>query len=729
MLIAFVALASAWNVVVPPYENLDELEHAEVVRHIAVTGRLPAHGSAEAAGYHVRQEASQPPLYHLLAAGWARLWRLPTAPHDPDPVPAAAVACGPTGTLYGKATWRHDPAAESFPWRDQILTLHGLRAFSTLLQVLTLVATWTLARRVFPRGPVPVLATILVAFNPQFLLVAAGVNNDNAITPLATWGLVLGYDLWDRGPQRWRPWALGVVSGLALLSKLSGLALVGVGGLALLVRLLERRTTLRDTLLQALPMVLLPAAIAAPWLARNLHLYGDLTALSPMLVLVGQRQAPMDWAEVRLMVLSYWGQLPCAFYPRAVYWPYLALTVGGLAGLALRARHLAHRQRRLLALCAVWFGVVVLAWVRWNTITYATGGRLLFPAIGALAVLLAAGWRGLHSRLARVWSVIVPVWALIVLMVGPAAAFAPPPVLSEPGPVPHAVDASFGPSIVLHGYDASIRTAPLACALASSAYCSPVLDLTLLWEAREPVDEDLTLVIQLVSPVPGETELRLNDNGWPGHGTLPTASWPVGRVIRDRYRLPLGPTHHPTQAWTLTVGFVNPETGERVPLTVGGAPAGDMASLAQLRVPGTVPPAPDRQGLASPVAFGGDPASGAIVLEDATVAPGTEDTTQITLSWRSEAAVDRDLVTFVHAYDRAGTLLATGDGPPQRGAFPTQLWEPGDRILSTHALTTAEGAATIAVGLYDPTSGERLPAARDGVPLADNAAIIWQATP
>lgn len=34
LLLAFVALALAWNVVVPPYENLDEIEHAEVIRYV-----------------------------------------------------------------------------------------------------------------------------------------------------------------------------------------------------------------------------------------------------------------------------------------------------------------------------------------------------------------------------------------------------------------------------------------------------------------------------------------------------------------------------------------------------------------------------------------------------------------------------------------------------------------------------------------------------------------------
>ena len=377
ILITFIALALAWNVLIPPYENLDEIEHAEVVRHIAVTGRLPVHGEAEAAGYHVRQEASQPPLYHILAAGWSCLWRLPTVPHTPDPIPEDIVACGPSGAFYNKATWARDPYQNGLAWTGALRTLYTLRLFSTLLQIATVAGIWTLARRVFRTGPVPLLATALVAFNPQFLLVASGVNNDNAVTPLATWGLVLAYDLWDKGPNTRRVLVFGALSGLAGLSKLSGLALFGLGGLAMLIRTVQRqnqesrvksqesRVFMRLAGWSAL-MIALALLIVAPWLLRNQKLYGDPTALAPMLEKVGRRDYPMDLNEVKLMLLSYWGQLPCTFYPRALYWPYLLLMALGFAGLAIGWRRFSQRQKVALSLCAVWFGVIVVAWVRWN---------------------------------------------------------------------------------------------------------------------------------------------------------------------------------------------------------------------------------------------------------------------------------------------------------------------------------------------------------------------------
>ncbi len=728
ILLAFVALTTAWNVLIPPYENLDELEHAEVVRHILVTDRLPVHDQAEALGFHVRQEASQPPLYHILAAGWSRLLGLPTTPHTPSLVPGAVVACGPAGTFYNKATWKHDPFARDAMWQGSLLTLHGQRAFSTLLQVTTLIGVWTLARRIFTDGTVAEMATVLVAFNPQFQLLAAGVNNDNTVIPLATWGLVVGFDLWYRGPTWRRSLLFGILSGLAALSKLSGLGLIGVGGLALLVRTVERRTAFRDAVTHGLMIVLPAALLMSPWLVRNIRLYGDPTALAPMLAKVGTRGTPIALGEARLMLLSYWGQLPCSFYPRALYWPYLLLMAAGLIGLVLGWRRMARRRRAMIALCTIWFTVIVVAWIRWDMITAATGGRLLFPAIAAMAMLLAAGWHEISPRLVRVWAALLPVWALIVLIAGPITMLAPPALMPATTVPPNPMAASFAGDVLLLGHAAEIIQPRAACLLISSAYCAPTLDLTLYWQAAEPIASDLTMVIQLVSPIPGATDLRFNYNHWPGRGNLPTSAWPVGPVIRDHYRLPLPTSAAATQAWRLDIAFVDPATSERVPVTVDGQDASSSLTLTLLRVPDGQPASLQDNQLSAPVSFTVPGASlPTILLQAATATRDADGNWVVTVLWENVAPIDTDVVTFVHAYDDNGQLLGTGDGPPRQGAFPPHLWEPGDRIAGTHTITLDPETrpAHIAVGLYLPTSGQRLTATQEETPVLNNAVVVW----
>jgi hypothetical protein len=800
LIFAFFTLALAWNLAVPPYENLDEIEHFEVTRYIAVTGRLPVHQDPDVAGFHVGQEASQPPLYHILGAGWMRLLGLSRDALAVAPVPEDVVACGPSGTFYNKATWTHNPY-DGIIWQGPRLTLHMLRLFSTLLQIATLLGTWTLARRVFPRGVLPALVTAIVAFNPQFLLVAAGVNNDNLITPLATWGLVLAFDLavpstprekggqGSHGAQRFKIKVLlyGVLSGLAALSKLSGLALVGLGGVILLGRAWRPRRPWRERvsfrhLLQWGALMIVPMLlIVSPWVIRNVLLYGDPTALKPMLNIVGRRTPPPIFSESRLMLLSYWGQLPCSFYPRAIYWPYLLLMAGGLLGLLMEVReHLMgfHHSRggaRLIALgiAALWFLVIVVAWVRWNSITPAPGGRLLFPAIAALALLLTAGWdkggqRGLGalSITPRFIAAFLPLWALVTLRAGPIEIFAPPPLLSEDnfsrldlqlqpftfGPQATDSQATQVGIAQLHGYEAQIVNPHFACVFASSTYCNPSLSVDLLWQPVAPFHKNWTLAIQLVSPIPGETDLLLNYNHWPGHGNLPTSAWPssssgISRfaqadsstLIRDSYILPMSNIDVATQAWDVQVALFDVESGVRLPVRMDGQPVGDRAPIATLRVPGENPlcPTSTQGALLSPSPRLGD----AIDLQAAVVEPsgvseshdGQGPVWRVTLCWESVAALSEDYTVFVHAYNAEGELLATGDGPPMRGAFPTRLWAPGDRILDVHhlALDVEDESAidqllTIAVGLYHPVSGARLPAVQDEDRLLNDAVPVWE---
>lgn len=718
ILVTFVSLALAWNITIPPYENLDEIEHAEVIRHIAVTGRLPVHGEAEAAGFHVRQEASQPPLYHLLGAAWVRLRGLPREAPDVRPIPATFVACGSGDTLYNRVTWSRDPYT-GFPPEGHRRTVYALRLLSTLLQCATVAGTWALARRLAPRGFVAPLATAVVAFNPQFLLLAAGVNNDNLVIPLATWALVLLVDIWQRGPTPTRLLGFGILTGLAALSKLSGLGLLGLGGLTLLAYAWRQRAPLTRLLRWGVLLVVPALALVAPWLGRNWRLYGDLTALAPMLDVVGRTAVRVDlWGTFQLMLRSYWGQLPCAFYPRALYWPFFALLGGGCVGLVAHFRTLARRTE--LALLGGWFVIIVVAWVRWNALTPATGGRLLFPAAPALAVLLAVGWQQLQPRLARAWAIWLPLGALITLLAGAAPLFAPPARLEDSTPLPHTTDVVFGAeAIALRGYEVQLTESRLACWLVQSSYCRPALELQLYLEALRPLDEEWALAVQLVSARPGDNTLRLTYDAWPGHGNLPTSAWPAGTLLREKLLLPLPASDLPTQAWELHLAFYDGETKARLPVTLAGQPAGDAARLDTLRIQGSQPPCDTLPPLEMPARFGE-----ALALTHAALTE-RDDAWEVTLCWESLAPVDADYTVFVHACAADGALLATGDAPPMGQAFPTHLWLPGDRVLDSHRLTAAEAPVTIAVGLYHPETGARLAAFVGAERQPNDALVLW----
>jgi len=84
----------------------------------------------------------------------------------------------------------------------------------------------------------------------------------------------------------------------------------------------------------------------------------------------------------------------------------------------------------------------------------------------------------------------------------------------------------------------------------------------------------------------------------------------------------------------------------------------------------------------------------------------------LTLHWRALAATERPLVVFVHLVDERGEVRGYGDGEPGSGAFPTTGWLAGEYLADEHTVVVAPDAPAasyrLAIGLYDPTTGQRL---------------------
>jgi len=83
----------------------------------------------------------------------------------------------------------------------------------------------------------------------------------------------------------------------------------------------------------------------------------------------------------------------------------------------------------------------------------------------------------------------------------------------------------------------------------------------------------------------------------------------------------------------------------------------------------------------------------------------------VRLWWDARAAFDAPYTVFVH-YLRDGGQIAQHDGQPGHGLLPTTLWQPGDLILDEHPLPdlTLESARDrLRLGLYRSDTGEHLP--------------------
>ncbi len=100
---------------------------------------------------------------------------------------------------------------------------------------------------------------------------------------------------------------------------------------------------------------------------------------------------------------------------------------------------------------------------------------------------------------------------------------------------------------------------------------------------------------------------------------------------------------------------------------------------------------------------------------------------QLTLYWHCLAPVQGDYTIFVHVVHADGGpgIFGQQDSPPLHGTYPTSRWRPGQTLADDFELTiradAPAGAYTLAVGLYDPITGARLPATdATGNPLGDH---------
>jgi hypothetical protein len=83
-----------------------------------------------------------------------------------------------------------------------------------------------------------------------------------------------------------------------------------------------------------------------------------------------------------------------------------------------------------------------------------------------------------------------------------------------------------------------------------------------------------------------------------------------------------------------------------------------------------------------------------------------------------------DYTVFVHILDGAGRMLGQDDGIPQRGAFPTTMWQPGDVVDDVHELGIEQRPGlSLEIGLYTRPGLQRVPALQPGKPAADHVLL------
>lgn len=134
----------------------------------------------------------------------------------------------------------------------------------------------------------------------------------------------------------------------------------------------------------------------------------------------------------------------------------------------------------------------------------------------------------------------------------------------------------------------------------------------------------------------------------------------------------------------------------------------------QLFGSGATPVAPAAAPL--PARFEGGIALAAADVGPADPRPG--DILAVALHWRADAAPRERLTVFVHVVDTGGRLVAQHDAEPAGGSRPTDAWHTGEAIADRHGVSlpadAPRGPLRVIVGLYRPTTAERLRRAGSG---------------
>ncbi|MCQ3978208.1 MAG: hypothetical protein DPW09_32685, partial [Anaerolineae bacterium] len=291
--------------------------------------------------------------------------------------------------------------------------------------------------------------------------------------------------------------------------------------------------------------------------------------------------------------------------------------------------------------------------------------------------------------------------------------------------VTHPLEANFAGQVKLLGYDLPQRR----------VQPGEGLPLTLYWQGLRWMGEDFVIFERLLDNEGmawGGYDRRAKEN-------YSTLFWAPGEIVTDGFAVPVDAAapsgvYHLSLGWYRRAGeqadslaIINPATGQPTestavmigPIKVGGPPSGiTMASVApqtemnvtlgeQIKLLG-FDLANQQMSQAVPVTTPRLLASSPLYL---------------TLYWQALAAPQTDYTVFAHIRNAAGETVAQKDSPPAGGVYPTSLWDAGEIIKDEISIPLEQikpGQYEVVVGLYDFTTGERLPVAG----VADGAIVL-----
>jgi 4-amino-4-deoxy-L-arabinose transferase-like glycosyltransferase len=343
---------------IPDIGAPDELEHVSYVQFLLDGKGLPVldpdHPNA-GAGY----QSHQPPLFYFIEAGVSKL----TGQSDLSTKSAGLI----------------------------------LRATNVLIGCSTVAGVFFLGFWGYGKKEVGLAAAAFLALLPMNLALSGAVSNDPLLFSLCTWSLAVAALGMRQGWGVKRAAILGVLLGLAMLTKTTAAALVPAVLLGILIS--KNRPNYR----QLSVGIFFALLLVAPWWVRNQSLYGDPFAMkafnlafkaSPTRASIHKEWGDYVGLEFLLTRNSFIGAfgymdifLPQALINLAAF----VLAVMAAGGIVALRKPGMKESRGVTTANIAFILLILLSYIAFNVRFFQAQARYLFPALGPICVGFGLG--------------------------------------------------------------------------------------------------------------------------------------------------------------------------------------------------------------------------------------------------------------------------------------------------------------------------------------------------
>jgi hypothetical protein len=242
------------------------------------------------------------------------------------------------------------------------------------------------------------------------------------------------------------------------------------------------------------------------------------------------------------------------------------------------------------------------------------------------------------------------------------------------------------------------------------------VSVTAYWQILHPTTTDYSVFVHLI----GRDYTNVGQiNTYPALGLRPTTTLEPGQIIADTYPVLINSGSEAPTRLLVNIGLFDFKEPGRPGIEAIGPDSQPVSpTIGELKL---IPTQwPDLKNT-PPLAEFADHIK--LIDSHTTGCTATNDNCQITLTWLTDGRPATDYTVFIQLW-RDGEFIAGFDSPPLGNNYPTRLWDTNEVIVDAHTLdlsTLSPGEYRILTGLYNFTTGERLPATANGEPLPNYA--------